>query len=193
MKRFTALPIGLALWLTGFPAAAHGSTPHPYAPHLSVHEFCYGTAPREGRRESLEGLEIRIVNRLDHSPIYRVECFFLKKARHGGPPSVDDVAIFEVTDPHATYRVMAKPIPLPGGGKASTGKKSSKTSKATAPSTFTPREGFLVRILHGGEIVREHASSHALGLFARENPELLSKAAEGKKTRHLDSTDLIVR
>ena len=171
------------------------SPPHTHAPSLSVYESCYGTSLRDGRRESIQGLEIRIVGCHDLGISYRVECFFLKRGKNGAKPSLDDVIVFDVTNPHGVYRVEAKPIPVGAAptplGKTS-GKKSSSSKTSTA-ATPVPREGYLVRILHADSVVREHGSSHAVERFAAEDPEFFTKGAASKKVRVLQSADLLER
>jgi hypothetical protein len=167
-----------------------------HAPSLSVHESCYGTATREGHRESIQGIEIRIVSRNDPGSIYQVQCFFLKRGKYGAPPTVDDTVLFDTTDPHGTYRVMAKPITLSSSTSTGTGSKkpskSSSPSKTPDPSSEHPREGFLVRILHNGIVLREHGSSHSIEHLAQEDTELFTKATESKKARHMEASSLLV-
>ena len=165
-----------------------------HAPSLSVHESCYGTSLKDGRRKNIQGLELRIVSHNAQGTVYRVECFFLKRGKNGARPSVDDVIVLNVTDPHGIYQVMAKPIPV-GGASSASGKKPGKksTSARSSPSSLpAPREGFLVRILNEGVVVREHASSHSVERLAAEDPELFAKALSGKKVRNLDAKASLV-
>lgn len=191
--RTATLPIA-ALILFTLPGIIAAVPAH--APSLSVHESCYGTSVREGHCENIQGLEIGIVSRRAPGTSYRVECFFLKRGKNSDSPSVDDVVVFEITDPHAVYRVMAKPIRTgtsPSLSRVRTSGKKSHVQKLSAPRNLSPREGFLVRILSDGAIVREYCSSHSVERLAAEDPELFTKALAGKKARGLESQDIQVR
>jgi hypothetical protein len=106
---------------------------------------------------------------------------------------------FDVVAPHATYIVTANPIPLAGSAGTSKTKAARKSSKFKSQSKAkpipsltspSPREGYLVRILHGDCIVRESCSSHSVESLAMEDPELFEKAASGKKARFKHSREL---
>lgn len=181
----------------GAPLSAATAVPlSPHAPSLSVHESCYGTATRGGHRESVQGIDVRIVSRDDPGSTYQVQCFFLKRGKNGDPPTADDTVFFDTTDPHGTYRVMAKPITLRSTSLKETAKKKSSKSSSPKPKDLSadhPREGFLVRILHKGNVLREHGSTHAIEHLAQENPELFTKAVESRKARHEQSPSLLLR
>ena len=168
------------------------------APSLSVHESCYGTSTKNGRSESIQGIDIRIVSRRESPATFEVECFFLKKGTQGAPPTIHDVVRFEVTDPHDTYRVSAHPLAVKAGSGQSKTKGSSKSRTAGSSSKAAieaPREGFLVRVLRKSDhaVLREHASSHSVALLAKEDPELFAKASSDKKVRTLDAGNFRIR
>lgn len=174
-----------------------GGIPHD-APSLSVHESCYGTSNKNGRSESIQGIDIGIVSRSESPATFTVECFFLKKGTLGAPPTIHDVVRFEVTDPHDTYRVSAHPLAVKGVSGQTKTKGSSKSRTAGSSSKTTieaPREGFLVRVLRNGDhaVLREHASSHSVALLAKEDPELFAKASSDKKVRTLDAGNFRIR
>ena len=177
------------------------STLAPHAPSLTVHETAYGITTQDGHRESIQGIETRIVSRCEPGTTYQVQCFFLKRGKNGAPSTIDDILNFDVTDPHGTYRVTAEPIRLgrtsPPSSKAKgVGKrKSSKSPTPSKPvdlSADYPREGYLVRILHDGILLRMQGSSHSVEKLAVENPELFSKAAGSKKARRMEAPSLLV-
>lgn len=195
MTTLRTIALFVAAW-TLAPTGVIAATP-AHAPSLSVHESCYGTSLKDGHRENIQGLELRIVSHSVPGTSYQVECFFLKRGKKGARPSVDDVIIFDITDPHGLYRVMAKPIPVGSASSISgkTGKTSGKKSASakTSPSPVpAPREGFLVRILCEGVLMREFASSHSVERLAAEDPELFIKASSGKKVRTLDAGGILV-
>jgi hypothetical protein len=198
MKMVRRTALRLAALVLGILPAQHASSglPHTDAPALSVHECSYGTALREGRRESIQRIEIGIISRTRPGTAYQVQCFFLQRGKDGGSPSIHDTALFDVVDPHGTYRVAALPIKLGTISQHKSGKNSKNSTASLTtknPIANHPREGFLVRIMRDGEMLREHASSHSLDRLATEDPGFFSKAAECKKARHLDASDLIVR
>jgi hypothetical protein len=162
-----------------------------HAPSLSVYEDCYGMVRAGNRHESIQGLEIRLVSYSTGTP-YQVQCFFLKSSP-GESPVIDDTVIFDVVNPHANYIVLAKPISLPGAKKKSSpGGKSSKKSPAGVPSSAKdPREGFVVRVLSGDEVLRQHCSTHALEILAKGSPQLLDEAVKKKSARHVDAVTLL--
>ena len=164
----------------------------PHAPSLSVHESCYGTVTLGDRRESIQGLEIRIASHSDPEKTYQVQCFFLKRGAQGGSPTVDDTVIFDVVNPHGTYEVLANPIKLTGAAKQ-TQAKSSKTLNAAKPTAKDyPREGFVVRILGSDDaVLREFFSTHPIERLVREHPEILNKAANKKSARHPVAVNLL--
>jgi hypothetical protein len=192
------IPFLIAVSLLAF-AGPGSATIAPTAPYLSVHECRYGVSEKGGHRQSILNLEIKIVSHHDAETSYRVQCFFLKRGKNGGNPTVDDTVCFDVVAPHATYIVTANPIPLAGSAGTSKTKAARKSSKfksqskaKTIPSLTSPspREGYLVRILHGDCIVRESCSSHSVESLAMEDPELFEKAASGKKARFKQSREL---
>lgn len=165
-----------------------------HAPSFSVYEDCYGTVMAGNRRESIQGVEIRLVSYSTGTP-YQVQCFFLKSKSPGEPPIVDDTVIFDVLNPHANYIVLAKPIILRGSKKSSSsspGGRSSKRSPPAIPSaTKDPREGFVVRVLSGDEVLRQHCSTHPLETLVKDSPQLLDEAAKKKSARHVDAATLL--
>lgn len=188
----TLLPAALIFWTLPGAIAAMPFPVATHAPNLSVHESCYGTSLRDGHRENIQGLEIRIVSHRAPGSSYRVECFFLKRGKNGEAPSVDDVTVFEVTDPHGVYRVMAKPIRM-GASPSKASAKKSVSKKPSTPVVPAPREGYLVRVLSEGVLLRECSSSHSVERLAAEDPGLFTGALAGKKVRTLEAPDLLVR
>lgn len=177
------MALGAALLLAGGAPARNTTAAFPAnKPSLSVHESCYGTLAREGKRECIQGLEIRLVSYEARGFTCRVECFFLKRGRTGTPPSVDDAVIFDATNPHGNYAVTAKPILLPS---------QSGNRKPGNTAVKDPREGWVVRVLHDGVVLEERCSSHGVEQLVSENPDLLASAAKSKKARHLKSAELL--
>lgn len=161
------------------------------APSLSVHEKAYGTRTINGHPESIQELEIRIVSHTPSAMPFVVECFFLKRGKKGSPHLVDDTVIFEVTNPHATYEVEAKPIAL-----HSTASKPSSKNKGHSGGTKTktpevPREGWVVRVLQNGSVLRQHCSAHAVESLLEEDPELLTRAVSSRSVRRPESGELL--
>ena len=155
------------------------------APSLTVHESHYGIGLNGEKRESVQSIQIRLLSSAEPGKRFQVQSFFFKKGRPGGIPRVDDTVIFDTVNPHATYQVAARSIPLSG---------CSKTSASTATSLVTiPRVGFIVRILHDGILIREHCSTHQLQEFAQVHSGTLDRAAAKKSARHLEAKDLLVR
>jgi hypothetical protein len=194
------IPFLIAVTLLAF-AGPGSATIAPTAPYLSVHECRYGISEKGGHRKSILNLEIKIVSHHDAETSYRVQCFFLKRGKNGGNPTVNDTVCFDVVDPHATYIVTANPIPLVGSAgstktkaapKSSKFKSQSKSKNTLSQPSPSPREGYLVRILHGDCIVRESCSSHSVESLAMEDPELFEKAASGKKARFKQPRELQV-
>jgi len=168
-----------------------------HAPTLSVHETNYGTAIHDGLKESIEGLEIHLVSYAAPGTNYEVQCFFLKKGKGNHPVTIDDTVIFEVTNPHGSYGVLAKPIKIgkdnSSGAQISKNGKSSKGSKSQNfpnPSVDFPREGYLVRVLSDGVVLRQRCSTHRVEEFVKENPDLLYQAVAKKSARHFQGNDL---
>ena len=167
-----------------------------YAPSLSVHESHYGIQLNGAKQENVQSIQIRLLSHAETETAFEVQSFFLKKGTLGGLPQVDDTVIFDVVRPHATYQVAAKPIPLSSGATTSKSKsaKSSKNSSSTGAATGgMPRDGFIVRIIQDGKLIREHYSTHQLQEFAKAHSEILDQAADKKSARHLDAKDLLVR
>lgn len=194
------IPFLIAASLLAFTGLGFGAIA-PTAPYLSVHECRYGILEKGSHRQSILSLEIKIVSHHDAETSYRVQCFFLKRGKNGGNPTVDDTVCFDVVDPHTAYIVTANPIQFAGSTgspktKAPPRSSNSKTkSQAKAKATTSlpspsPREGYLVRILHGDRVVRESFSSHTVEKLAMEDPELFEKAASGKKARIKQSREL---
>jgi hypothetical protein len=181
--------IGVVLFLLNQPASA---TILPHTPNVSVHETHYGIELTGTTRQSVESIAVRIFSHTQKDFRFVVQCFFLKNGIAGSLPTVNDTVIFEVTRPHATYEVTAKPIKLSGGGKTS-GATSSKTSTSKTINTSSdhPRAGFIVRILCDGIVLDIHSSGSHLYRLAKENPQLLDQAAGKKSARHLQVTDLL--
>jgi len=157
------------------------AVPLPDAPSLSVHESAYGTITREGHRENIEHLDLKIVTHSSTGAPIRVECFFLKPGKHGAIPSVDDAVGFEITDPHGTYRVEAKPIPVKGDSKPPRAGKAPKKGHAATATTASPqpppaRAGYVVLISRDGTRLREFFSDHVMETLVRDHPDLLSNA-----------------
>jgi|GEM_PF-1434628 len=176
-----------------------------HAPSFSVHESGYGTLQNGKRSESIQKISIHLVRYSQTQNEYVVESFFLKKTKPGEMPQINDTVIFKVTNPHATYEVTARPILLssteqssksPKKSKKKPKKKSSKKSKSKQKSTTSkslqcPREGFVVRVLSEGVMLRLHASSHQLEQLVKTHPELFDKAASSKSARHLPAESLL--
>ena len=168
---------------------------HP--PTLAVHESLYGTEIHGKQRLSVEKITIRLYSHGGLNTEYAVQCFFLKKGKPGEPPQINDTILFELTDPRATYEVTAMPIKLPPPPQAAKSKSSKKGSKKSASKQAKPtaadypREGYIVRLLCDGSVVRSMASSHPLERLAKESPELLNQLAAAKSARHLDVETLV--
>ena len=189
-------PVALFLFLTcGFGLreawAAH-------APTLAVHASLYGNEVHGKQRLSVERITVRLYGQAGSQTDYAVQCFFLKKGMSGEPPQIDDTVLFEVRDPRASYEVTAKPIKLSAGEKtAKSAKKGSKKSSAKKTKQLIPtaadytREGYIVRVLCDGIVVRTQASNHPLERLSKENPGLLDQAARSKSARHFAVTDLV--
>ncbi len=180
------------------------ATPPPNAPTLSVHESSYGTVAQGARRESIQGISIRIFSHVAPSTKYEIQCFFLKRQKQGGLPKVDDTVIFETAAAHGVYEVLAKPIKLSSGVKSSKSRSKSKgsiskksQSRLPKPSKNTvsesPREGFVVRVLCDGIILRQYCSGHPIEQLVKEHPEIFEPAATAKSTRHLSAENLLKR
>ncbi|MEI6377779.1 MAG: hypothetical protein WCO97_11345 [bacterium] len=197
--------VSVALLCASATFLAYGSlaraTLAPHAPSLSVHESRYGTVIHASQRENIQGLEIKIVSRADHERIYQVQCFFLKRGKKDASITVDDAVIFDVVNPHGTYEVIARPIKVSGvsppktaGNSKSKSGKSSKTSRPDkSQASESPREGYVVRILCDGEILRTHCSGHALEKLLEQDPSLLEQTARKKSVRHLEANGLLKR
>jgi hypothetical protein len=157
------------------------AVPSPDAPSLSVQESAYGTVTREGHRENIEHLDLKIITHSTTGLPIRVECYFLKPGKHGAIPSVDDSVGFEITDPHGIYRVEAKPIPVksvakpPRVGKART-KGPAFTATTASPQTPPARFGYVVLITRDGKRLSEFFSDHAVETIVRDHPDLLANA-----------------
>ena len=173
----------------------------PHAPSLSVHESCYGTVTHASQRENIQGLEIKIVSRADHERTYQVQCFFLKRGKKDASVTVDDAVIFDVVNPHGTYEVIAHPIKVAGTSSSkasgSSKSKSGKSSKNSHPvktlTSESPREGFVVRILSEGAILRTHFSGHSVENLLEQDPSWLEQAALKTSARHLEANELLKR
>ena len=167
-----------------------------HAPSLSVHESHYGIGLNGDKRESVQSIQIRIASYAEPETQFEVQSFFLRKGKPGELPKIDDTVIFEVVNPHATYHVTAKPIPLPGCAKPSksTPTNGSKSKQVTTGSSVgdVPREGFVVRILCDGNVINQHSSGHHIQEFAQTHHELLDQAAAKKSARHLESKDILL-
>lgn len=169
----------------------------PPAPYLSVHESLYGTEIHGTKRQSVQRVSLRIDSYADPKSEFIVQCFFLKKGKPDDFPAVlpivDDTVIFGITPSHAYYEVTAKPLKLSVSGTSSKSKSSKKKAKVSSPSTEASREGYIVRILNDGIVLRSHYSGYQLEKFAMEHPEVLDRAAAKKSARHLDAGDLLKR
>ena len=157
------------------------AVPLANAPSLSVHESAYGTVTREGHRENIEHLDLKIVTHSATGAPIRVECFFLKPGKHDAIPTVDDAAGFEIADPHGTYRLEAKPIPVKGDSKPPKAGKAPKkghaaTATTTSPPTLPARAGYVVLISRDGTRLREFFSDHVMETIVRDHPDLLANA-----------------
>ena len=185
----------VSLLAAAFPFGNLGAVPPPHAPTLSVHESSYGTTRTDHGQESILSLDIRIVSHDPSDRVYRAECFFLKKGKHGAEATVDDAAAFDVIRPHATYRISAKPIAIKAPKATSTTSKSGKgkASVPRNPPTDLPREGYVVRISSNGELLRECSSYPILSEAIARNPSLLDADKVRKRIRELDPATLIVR
>jgi hypothetical protein len=168
------------------------------SPTLSVHESSYGTFTQGVRRESIQGITIRIFSHVAPSTPYEIQCFFLKRQKQGKLPKVNDTVIFNDTEAHGVYKVFAKPIKLSAGTQPSKSRgKSSKKSYYQLPkpskkiASESPREGFVVRVLCDGVILRQHCSGYSVEKLAKEHPELFERAATEKSTRHLSAEELL--
>ncbi len=185
-------PLGRVLFLASLIASflpLHALIPVE-SPSLSVDEKAYGIRTDNGHRESIQELNVRIVSHTHSDHPFVVECFFLKRGKTGHPPLVDDTVIFEVTDPHATFEIQAKPIGLATTASTTTSKKRGKSSMGKPKSLEVPREGWIIRLLQNDCVLRQHCSSHAVENLVKEDPELLSRASASRKARHLDADDL---
>jgi len=93
---------------------------------------------------------------------------------------VDDAVGFDVVDPHATYRVEAKPIPIKESGKTAKGGKVSGKAKAASTPSLQPRHptraGYVVRISRQGCLLKEVTSDHAAGQYLAGHSSLLENA-----------------
>jgi len=177
------------------------------APNLSVHESSYGTRSSGNAKESIQGIDLKLVSHHESENGFQVQCFFMKRGVQGAPPSVDDTVTFDVNQPHGTYMVSAKPIRIPGSAatsptptaKTAKGKSSKTTAQpklATTQSAINaqfPREGYVVRVLSGGVPIRDYCSNHTLEKLLKEDPALFEKAAASKSARHLVPEDLLKR
>jgi hypothetical protein len=188
-------PVATALFLLSQTSAFAALAPH--APSLSVHENAYGTVTEGEIRESIQGLEIKLVSHAEPDRTYQVECFFLKKGKKGALPTVDDAVFFNVVNPHAVFEVKAKPIKLgslPKKAASQTGKPSKSSKKGGSSSNSraneSPREGYVVRVLSEGILLRESFSNHAMEELIAKNPEILAHVHQGKSIRHLSPEDL---
>lgn len=179
-------------------AGALRATDFQDAPTLSAHESAYGVITREGHRENISHLDLRIVSLSKGGEPFRVDCFFLKPAKHGEVPVVDDAVGFEITDPHGTYRVEAKPIPVKDDPKPPKSPKSAKASgkkgkSATPIPHVTPpppaRVGYAVVISREGRVLREVFSDHSVGRMIKDHPDLLTHS----RIRMLPNTPPSVR
>jgi len=179
----------------------------PHTPSLTVDESCYGTSLQGTQSVSIQGLNIRIVTHADIERTFQVQCFFLKHVKNDAKVSVDDTVIFDVINPHGTYEVTAQPIKISGAGssKAAGSSKSKckskaklgKSSKSPHPNktagSENPREGYVVRILNDGSVLRTYCSSHPLERLVEEDPSLLDQATLQRSARHLESSSLLKR
>jgi len=193
--------LGAILGISAFLSDSAGAaTLALHAPTLSVHETSYGTSSHDGVRESVEGLEIRMVSYSEPGTTYEVQCFFLKKGKQNQPATIDDTVIFHVTNPHGSYGVLAKPIKIgrdtslgTQSSKSGKGGKNTKTQTPPNPSLEHPREGYVVRVLSDGVILRQSFSTHRVEEFVRNYPEKLEAALVKKSARHLQGSDLYKR
>jgi len=193
MKYFrAALFIGTFLISTRMLSAEQSN--HP--PTLAVHESQFGIELHGKQRYSVSKITIRLFSRKKLQTDYVVECFFMKKSQSGDLPQIDDTVLFSVTAARATYEVMSNPIKLPPPPKAVKAKSSKKSSKKSAPNPpkFTeadyPREGYIVRLLADGVVVRAQASSHPLDRMIKDSSQILNQAA-AKTARHPDLETLL--
>jgi hypothetical protein len=193
MKYFrAALFIGTFLISTRMLSAEQSN--HP--PTLAVHESQFGIELHGKQRYSVSKITIRLFSRKKLQTDYVVECFFMKKSQSGDLPQIDDTVLFPVTAARATYEVMSNPIKLPPPPKAVKAKSSKKSSKKSAPTPpkFTeadyPREGYIVRLLADGVVVRAQASSHPLDRMIKDSSQILNQAA-AKTARHPDLETLL--
>jgi len=184
MKYFrAALFIGTFLISTRMLSAEQSN--HP--PTLAVHESQFGIELHGKQRYSVSKITIRLFSRKKLQTDYVVECFFMKKSQSGDLPQIDDTVLFSVTAARATYEVMSNPIKLPPPPKAVKAKSSKKSSKKSAPNPpkFTeadyPREGYIVRLLADGVVVRAQASSHPLDRMIKDSSQILNQ--EGSSAR----------
>lgn len=161
-----------------------------HAPSLSVHETAFGTVTSGEMQNDIEELSIRIVSHAEAGTTYEVQCFFLKRGNHDDHYTIDDTAVFDVVNPHATYKVAAKPIRLKKPAKLSKATKSKPSCQKVAPN-ISPRAGYLVRILDHGNVLRECFSDHSVKNFFSEHPDLFEEALSKKSLRRLESDALI--
>ena len=177
------------------------------APSLSVHESSYGTHSSGNTKESIQGIDLKLVSHHESENGFQVQCFFMRRAIHDAPPTVADTVIFDVNQAHGTYTVHANPIRIPGSAatsptptaKTAKGKSSKTTAQpklATTQSAINaqfPREGYVVRVLSGGIPIRDYCSNHTLEKLLKEDPALFEKAAASKSARHVVPEDLLKR
>ena len=168
-----------------------------HAPTLAVHESQFGIELRGKQRYSVSTITIQLFSRKKLQTDCVMECFFVKKSLSGDLPQIDDTVLFPVTAARATYEVMSNPIKLPPPPKAVKAKSSKKSSKKSAPNPpkFTeadyPREGYIVRLLADGVVVRAQASSHPLDRMIKDSSQILNRATAAKTARHPDLETLL--
>ncbi len=191
MKYFKAWILA-AVFLSCSPLLSATESLHP--PTLAAHESLYGIETHGKKRFSVSRITMRFHSWEKSKTDYLVECFFLKKGELGDLPKIDDTVLFSVTDPQGTYEVDSKPIKLPSPHKAEKTKPAKKKSSSAQPK-FTqadyPREGYIVRLLSDGVVVRFQTSSHPLDRMVKENAPLLDQAASAKSARHLEAETLL--
>lgn len=205
IRRFSEMLTVAAVFMASTVPSLHAVQEN--APNLSVHESSYGTRSSGNTKESIQGIDLKLVSHHESENGFQVQCFFMRRGIHDAPPTVADTVIFDVNQAHGTYTVHANPIRIPGSAatsptptaKTAKGKSSKTTAQPKLAKTQSainaqfPREGYVVRVLSGGIPIRDYCSNHTLEKLLKEDPALFEKAAASKSARHVVPEDLLKR